>query len=373
MRTVNPTALLLAKLLAQPALRRLTMARNSAPLRTPAFCAALLDSIREAIFDRPEEALRRASLSVEISQLLTGEAGEAPQRADVRARAWGELANARRVLGDFPGAREAFGAAWEALEQGTGGPRLESLLASHYAALLAAMRDFPQCLRWIEHAIRLAQGEGDSVWVGYQMVAKASFEWSASRWNEAIETSLAALPLLDPEQDSRTHLVALTNLAVYLEGTGQVREALAWIERARPLLGRHAERRHHLHALWVEARLAKRLGQFERAESALRDLLQGWVELRVPTNAAQTRLELALLLQEQGRQDEVLELVRAAIEIYQAHGVQQDALAALIVARRAVQAKAVSTALLLELRDHLGKGGFGTAGAPGSWSTKPQR
>jgi tetratricopeptide (TPR) repeat protein len=334
-------------------------------------CTALLDSVREAIFDSPEEALCRASLGVEISQSLTGEAGEAPQGADLRARAWGELANAKRVLCDFAGAREAFALAWEALEEGTGEPRLESLLASHYAAMLAAVRDFPQCLRWIDHSLRLAQSHGDSVWVGFQMVAKASFEWGASRWNEAIETSLAALPLLDPERDSRTYLVALANLAVYLEGTGQVREALACVERLQPLLGQHTERRHRLYALWLEARLAKRLGQCERSETVLREVLRGWLEVKMPTNAAQARLELAILLQEQGRHDEALEFVRAAIEVYQAHGIGPDALAAMIVAQRAVEAKALSTAILLELRDRISKNGFGAPGSPGPSSTNP--
>jgi tetratricopeptide (TPR) repeat protein len=366
--TEQTPALLLEKLLAEPAVRRLTMARNSARFQTPALCAALLESVRDAVFDRPEEALSRASLGVEISQSL---ADETPERADLRARAWGELANAKRVLCDFPGAREAFAFAWEELEQGTGEARLESLLSSHYACLLWATRDFPQCLRWAEHSIRLAQRDGDSELVGRQMVAKAVFEWGASRWTEAIETTRAALPLLDPARDARTFLVALTNLAVFLEGTGQIREALAQVERYRPLLSRETARRHHLNATWIEARLAKRLGHFQRAEQALREVLRGALEVKTPTHAAQARVELAILLQEQGRNDEVLELIQAAIEVYQAHGIEQDALAAFIVAQRAIEAKAVSTALLIELRDRLSKNGLGSLGPPLPSLTNP--
>lgn len=129
---------LLAELLEHPAERRVLLVRNSPRFQTWGLCELILKRSREQNFQDAVLGEDLARLSLEILDCLDLSYYGGEPVEDLRARAWGYIANSRRIKSDLRGAEEAFGLAFAALERGTGEPMEKAVLLDLRASLLRA-------------------------------------------------------------------------------------------------------------------------------------------------------------------------------------------------------------------------------------------
>jgi tetratricopeptide (TPR) repeat protein len=83
--------------------------------------------------------------------------------------------------------------------------------------------------------------------------------------------------LRDPGDDARLLLCAKHHLAWYLNDLGHPEDALAVLNRARPLYRQFPDRRTQLRLHWLEGRIAFRLGDYTEAETIF---VQLWDDFR---------------------------------------------------------------------------------------------
>ena len=96
---------------------------------------------------------------------------------------------------------------------------------------------------------------------------------------------------------------------------------------------------------WLAARVAAGLGRTDEAIAGLEQVSQRFTKLSLPYEAALSSLDLAVLWLEAGLTGEVRELARAMAWIFDAKGIQREALAALQLFREAALREAATVEL----------------------------
>ena len=133
---------------------------------------------------------------------------------------------------------------------------------------------------------------------------------------------------------------------------GRSAEAMRELEAIRPTYFELGDQMVILRLRWMEARLAKDLGRPEESERAFREAHEGFVEARIPYEAASVALDLAVLFAEQGRRQELKILAAELIAVFRSLGVAREAFAALTIFERFAQADAVTVSLIARLSQY---------------------
>lgn len=145
-----------------PQARRLMMIRNDRRFQIWGLYKCLLERHRnltsESQFPEAEEA---AELAVEVARSLDPTEHGAERLADFRAGALAALADARRHLANFEGAREALEQAREDLEKGTGDPLEEAELEHLWGQLQRDLGEEEEAERSLRRASTLYRRIGD--------------------------------------------------------------------------------------------------------------------------------------------------------------------------------------------------------------------
>jgi predicted Zn-dependent protease len=137
--------------------------------------------------------------------------------------------------------------------------------------------------------------------------------------------------LIDSSTEPRLELCAKHDLAWFLTDSGQAEEALAILDRARPLYKRFPDNFTQLRLHWLEAKIAYRLGELSQAESIFGQL---WEEFRtrdLNQEVVLVSIELAQVLTKKGEPARAAELAAQCFSTMQGFRLHNDALAAWIV------------------------------------------
>jgi tetratricopeptide (TPR) repeat protein len=295
----------------------------------------LLEAARWYSRVEPREAVDVVRLAITVSERLDpGILGE--QRiADLQAAAWAELGNARRIADDFEGARGAFHEAWRILESGSGDPMQEARLVSFEASYLKDVGEFESAESALEEALPLYREAGDTHGQG-RILLQMGDAIGYVKPARGIAYIQKALALLDPVKEPRLQMYAQHDLALFLTENGQAEEALAVLERARPLFEQFWDDLTQLRLHWVEGKIADRLGNFEEAESIL---IQLWDEFRardLSQEVVLVTIDLAQVLVKKGELARAAQLAVEGYSILRNWGLRQDALAAWVVFQEAL-------------------------------------
>jgi ATP/maltotriose-dependent transcriptional regulator MalT len=140
-----------------------------------------------------------------------------------------------------------------------------------------------------------------------------------------------ALTLLDPRREPRLQLCALHDCAWHLSNSGQPDEALAILNKARPLYKQFPDAYTQLRLHWLEAKIALNLGELAEAESTFQQL---WEELRARDlnhELVLVSIDLAETLVQKGEPARAAELIQGCYPLLLAWGLHKDALAAWLV------------------------------------------
>jgi hypothetical protein len=149
----------LADLLALPAAQREIAARARAACQTLALAELLVERSTEAA---PPAALELARLAVAVADRLEPARYGASLVHDLRARAWAQLAEARRLDGDLAGAAEALVVAEVLCEEGSADPLEEGHLLERRAALLADQGDAEAAAALLSLAAEIYESVADA-------------------------------------------------------------------------------------------------------------------------------------------------------------------------------------------------------------------
>jgi tetratricopeptide (TPR) repeat protein len=256
------------------------------------------------------------------------------------------VGNARRVATDFDAAGEAFVRAWQLFRAGEPvepGWLPEWLLLSLEASLRREQRRFPEALELLDRAMAGCGGEP---------AAMARCLLQKERVCEVMGDIPAALAALDQAAphvaaSGDPHLVFAHrfNTATDLGHLQRFAEAAERLPEIGEMALQQGAELDGLRVGWLGARVAAGLGQTDDAMAGLEQVSRRFTDLKLPYEAALSSLDLALLWLEAGRAVEVRELARAMAWIFDAKGIQREALAALQLFREAALREAATVEL----------------------------
>jgi tetratricopeptide (TPR) repeat protein len=314
-----------------------------------------MERSRDAGYDDAGRAVQLAELALEIGRRVDPDEYGARLVADLEARAWMVLANARRIASDLSGSERAFRIAHSLLAEGTGDPLEEARLLSMKAVLRSDQRRFPEAGGFLEQAIGIYRRTGQRRSLGQTLIRKGTALGEAGEAADAIKFLREGVQLLDLEQDRRWVLVGKHNMVLYLSELGEVREALQLLEETRPLYAQLGESLNLVRLRWLEGRLALAQGRVAEAEGALCQVREAFIERAMGFDAALATLDLATVYLTRGRTGEIKQLTAEMVPIFEALGTFREAIAALVVFRQAVEAEQVTLRLIQDVSGFLEK------------------
>jgi len=346
---------LYAELTQHPLDRHVLLVRNCPRFHTWGFCELLLCRSWEQNFLDPILGERLALLAVEVLDYLNASLYGAESLEDLRARAWGYVANSRRVQADLQGAEEAFSFAFSFLRLGTGDLMERALLLDLKASLLTKQGRFSKALGLLRRSVAIFLELGEKHRAGRVLVGMASVHAFAGESEQAIFLLYRALPLIDPAREPRLLLIARHNLIDDLIETGQFMEAQKMLVKARPLYKRFPQPWFQNPRKWVEGKIARGLGQTDRAETLLLAARDGFLLSGAAYDTALVSFDLASLYAEQGRIAELKYLAEDMIPVFSSRQIHREALAALDYWRQAVEAEQACATLIAGVASFLKK------------------
>jgi tetratricopeptide (TPR) repeat protein len=233
---------------------------------------ALLDAARWYSARDPQEAADIAQLALDIADLLDPQevGGEATAK-DMRAKAWTILADCRRLAADLDGARGAVAEAWRWNEEGAGDPSDKAQIFVGDAAYAAAVGEFETAETILEKALSLYLAAGDAHLQGRTLIQMGETIGYVNP-DKGLSHIEHGLQLINPVREPRLQLCAQHHLAEFLCHAGRPQEALAILDRARPLYRQFPDEWAQLRLHWLQGRMAHALGQFAEAVSILRQV-----------------------------------------------------------------------------------------------------
>ncbi len=233
---------------------------------------ALLDATRWYRERDPQEAAEIALLALDAANLLDPLAvgGEAVAK-DLRAEAFGILADCRRLASDLDGACRAIAEAWECNEQGAGDPRDKAHLYRVDASYAAAVGEFETAEAILEQARSLYLGANEPHLQGRTLIAMGETIGHVNP-ERGIAHIEHGLQLLNPVREPRMELRAAHHLAEFHSAAGRPQEALAILDRARPLYRQFREEEVQLRLHWLQGRISHALALHAEAAEILRQV-----------------------------------------------------------------------------------------------------
>jgi tetratricopeptide (TPR) repeat protein len=316
-------------------------------------CEALLEQCRTLRISDPEILVLTASFAVSLAERIGAVTAEATAAADLQARAWGELGNARRVADDFAGAESDLARAMEQAGRGSGDPLLLARLMDLTASLYTDQRRFDDARRLLDLVYMIYEHEGDAHGAARTLISKGISSGYAFHVEEAIQLLCRGLKLLDGSHDPRLVLVAIHNLTWCLVECGRATEADRIFRQSRRLFAHHAEHLDIVKAHWLEGRIAAGIGNDEYAENRFLVVRAHFEKAQLPYDVALVSLDIAALWLRSGRTAEIRELIEQTITIFQTRKIRREAIGMLIVLREALRRDRATEALLRTIASKL--------------------
>ena len=311
--------------------------------RIPPQLASLLERCQRLRYEDPAGMVELARFAAFLADRFDRRRYGAKQVADLRSRAWTELANAYRVADRLHEAEEAFEIASECQVGGTGDELLGLRMLEVQASLDADRRHFPEALAALDTVLAVHLRRGDRHLAGRTLLKKGLYAGYDCDPEEAIRLLKEGLALIDREREPELVFGAVHNLAHALMECGRPEEAREVMRRNEAAAGRV----NRVKVRWLEGQIAAALGNLDEAERALEEVRRGFEAIHLRYKAALAGLELSAVHLRQGRFDDAQEQAADAFAVFARLDVGREVLAALLVLRDAFEQR-IATAALLE-------------------------
>ncbi|HWM95375.1 MAG TPA: hypothetical protein VN493_31770 [Thermoanaerobaculia bacterium] len=344
---------LTVELLRHPTERQRILVHNHPRFHTWGVFERLLELSRDESAENPSLGEELACLALDLSEHLDVARYGSEAIEDLRGRAWAYIGNARRVQSDLLGSHEALERALVHLRQGTREPWERAVWLDLKASLFRAQRRFEDATRLLSRALVLFLAVGDRHRAGRTLVNMDTVLHQIGEAERGIPLLYRALDLIDPAQEPRLLLIANHNLIDDLADTGRYMEAQRLLLKVHGLYQRVDEQWLLYRRDWVEGKIARGLGQPDKAEELFKAARAGFLEISAAYDVALISLDLAVLFTEQGRTVELKRLAGEMVPIFSSLHVHREALAAFTLWRQAVQAETAGLELAAQVASSL--------------------
>ena len=344
---------LLERFEAIPRAERLARVRADRELHSCPLCQRLIETSHDLVHAEISRAEELAEIAIALSQELDTCRYGAELVNDVKARAWGGLAEVLRGQDDLRAADGALAVAESLLAIGTGDAFEDARLLEIRALLRRDQRRSEEAQALLDEVVAIYRQYRDFHLVGRAFVEKGTVHAAEGELEPAIRLLRKGLGLLDPTRERRLELSARHTLMLCLHESGCHQEAWFLLKASRPEFLDHGGKLLNLRLRWLEGKIQQALGQVREAEEALVEARAGLLDQGAGFSAAQVCLDLAGLYAAQSRPAEMRRLAEEMLPIFQARDIHREAIAALIVFQQAVRMEKLSSGLLDEIRTFL--------------------
>lgn len=314
---------LLAELERHPPGERLAVIRRDARFHRWGLFDRMLVKYLEYARNEPKAGIDLVNLALAVLELLPEERYRPSLLNDFRAAGMAALANARRLAGFFEESKQAIERAWEHLEEGTGDPLEEASLLSIEASLWRDLGQLDRSAGLLDRAIRMYQQTGDDNRCAGMLIQKGLALGYADPAS-GIELLQDALSLVDAAQEPRLELCARHNLALFLDDSGKPQEALAILEMSRPLYAVFGDRQTQLLLHWLEARIARSLGDLTEAEAVLQKVIAEFSRRGMHYEQTIASIDLVQVYSLRGNHEAAVQLVNEYLPVLEGWGMHAE-------------------------------------------------
>lgn len=338
-------------LLDLPPSRRRMLLLNRAQLLNTATATQLLQLSWQQRTVDPKDSESLAELALEVLSHVPRDSSSEKLLEDLKARAWGQIGNARRIQTDQRGADGAFKKAFVHLERGTQDPTEDALLSHWIGSLQRDQRRFSEAVSSLRHASLQYRLMGDDENQAQALINLGYTYREAGDPEKGLRVMQRAEDLLP--QDHELLLYVRHNQIDFLIDLGRHHEADALLTATRPLYAHAPEPLVRLRLPWVEGRIARHTDRAEEAEYLFQQVRQGFVDHGIALDAAMVSLELAEIYVEQGRNEELKELAQEMVTVFRSRNVEREATAALLMLHHAASAERATLRMIRDIADRL--------------------
>jgi tetratricopeptide (TPR) repeat protein len=257
------------------------------------------------------------------------------------------------VLGELQGADDALLIAEECRQAcGLQTARVEVEVLSLKASLRMDQRRLEEARDLMDQVLRLAQVE-DRQSVGRLLQKKAKILKESGDIPGAIQAVQQSLMEVSREREPQLFAYARHNLLHLLTVAGRYQEAESLVPEVRELLQTAAEPLDRVRFQWTEGNLFQGLGRLSEAEERYRAVQQDFLELRKGLDAALVSFDLASLLWEQGRTEELKRLAAEVLTVFESREVHREAVASLLLFQKACAEERITGELIRQIAAEL--------------------
>lgn len=304
--------------------------------------SALVELARRTAATDPDAAADHALAAIELVGPPAGRGREAAAAHETLARAFTQLARARRLGEDFVGAQAALAEAEHHLERGLGDPLAWGVFFEVSAAVAAELGDTGRAINLQHRAVGQYREVGDRHREGCALVSLGGFladsrDGDAGR---AIAPLRRGAELIDPAREPRALFAVHHNLVRALLEAGRLDEAEDWVEQTRRFCDSFGTARDRALCAWLEGKLALAGGRLWEAAERLAIAHEAYGTEGSAVDAAMVGTELAMALLGLGRVESARRVALAAADALWAAGLALDRDVAVLLAGAATQLEA---------------------------------
>ncbi len=316
-------------------------------------CETLLSRSQACRYQDPEQMILLAERAVAVAEGLDPMEYGRELAADLRARAFAELANAYRVADDLEAAERMLRRASEWSARGSQDPLLLARIMRIAAGQRGAQRRFPEALALLDAAYTIYERHGDRFNAGGALISRGLYTGYGNDPEKAIQYLITGLAMINPASDPKVVLSAVHNLVNFLTDCGRFHDARRILRRSQKAYFATGDRLNLIKLRWVEGKIALGLGEHDIAEAAFRDAQDRFEEAGLAYHAALVALDLTAVLLEKRETAAARILVEQTITIFRSRRIAREVLAALLLLQRSLDTARSALGVLHTVRTYL--------------------
>jgi len=318
---------------------------------------ALLQRIQDLRHEDPKSMVQHGYMALQIARAMANGCDSKEEHADLQSRAMAELANAMRVADDLHEAGKTLDLAEQWYAAGTRCDLLWLRLLDVRASLYGAQQHYQDAIGLLAEVLKGRLLLGDRTGAARALIGQGIFTAYTGQHEAAFGHFDRALSLIDSFREPSLAALAYHNRLLFTIDLGNFKEALDYLESNRQQLMHSGGRLDGVKLLGLEARIQTGLGQFDLAETLLREAKLGLVELELKGHEALAGLDLAtvILHQDRDRYTEAVTLAVEALRTFTQLQVKPQVVEALHVLAHAVKDGIVTASLLQSIADFVRK------------------
>ena len=310
---------------------------------------ALLAASWSLRYENPSQMVRWAILAKKCAERLDAKTFGVARVFDYKSQARAELGNAYRATDQFDRAQAELDQARRFFELGTRSETLEIRLLDVEASLDADCRRFTAACLKLEKIFRYHIRNSDHHLAGRALLTQGLYTSNAGHSKKALRLIEQSMDLIDAHRDPILAYAGMYNKLWVLLDCDCFEKSKRQLFLLRGMEQHAGGRINDLRLQWAEARIDAGLKRYERAEKAFREVREGFGPVNRAYDAALASLDLGAVLLAQQKSAEAEKVVKEAIKIFVALGIERESLGSIVMLRASFEIGVATQAMVEEV------------------------